>query len=521
LVHRGNGALVAVALASRLLADWGQPLLAHHAIRQTQTAISIYWYVKEGIDFLRPPLPLYGPDHPSNPFEFPLYQAAVAALLRLVGRDSLDAVEVASRLVNFISFLVAGALLHRMVYRQIDRLHADVALVIWLVLPFAYFWSLTSMIEFTALALALASLDQTIRLAERPEGSGPSLWLAGLWGSLAYLCKATTMAAFAPAALFGYLHERNLLRTWRPKRRDTAALVIAFALPVLVGYAWTHWAAHVRAGNVFLQAGADPGRLATWILGTPDQRLDPVVWKQILGQVSGLQILGVIGVPIAILGLWAIGRQAVIFWLLPVVFSFLVFTNLYYRHDYYQIATLPGVVVLLAAGVVAICRYLRTGSTVQRTVWPTLLAFAIAGSVWVVHAPARHFFSLLRGQPPLESTAYTWSPLAGGRPTPELAVAAAIREYSSPGDTILLADSSAWSEIPFYAERKAMLLNWPCRADLWRQARTVPTALFVESTDRPWCFARRDAHCTVAEVAGYWIGRCYVDTLGDGGMPPE
>jgi hypothetical protein len=71
LVVLGMAALVAVA---HVFITWTAPLIDQHGFRQTQTALTVYWYLRDGIDLLRPPLPLFGTAHPSIPFEFPLYR---------------------------------------------------------------------------------------------------------------------------------------------------------------------------------------------------------------------------------------------------------------------------------------------------------------------------------------------------------------------------------------------------------------------------------------------------------------
>src|SRR6516164_5284174 len=59
-----------------LTGDWNRSLLGLHMWRQTQTAMTSYWFVHEGfrMDYQTP---VFGPPW-SIPFEFPFYQALVA-----------------------------------------------------------------------------------------------------------------------------------------------------------------------------------------------------------------------------------------------------------------------------------------------------------------------------------------------------------------------------------------------------------------------------------------------------------
>src|SRR6516164_8745732 len=77
--------VLVLIVASRLPVNWRRPLLEYHDFRQTQTALTAYWYVRDGIDLLRPPLPVFGANHAAIPMEFPAYQALVALLVKAAG----------------------------------------------------------------------------------------------------------------------------------------------------------------------------------------------------------------------------------------------------------------------------------------------------------------------------------------------------------------------------------------------------------------------------------------------------
>src|SRR4051812_18667811 len=97
--------LVALALAVSLaVLLWGlsAPLADLHSFRQTQTAVSVYWMLHGGpwLDYWTPVLGAPW----SAPFEFPLYQWIVAAL---VGATGLP-IDSAGRLVSY-GWLLLGA----------------------------------------------------------------------------------------------------------------------------------------------------------------------------------------------------------------------------------------------------------------------------------------------------------------------------------------------------------------------------------------------------------------------------
>lgn len=65
---------------------WNLPILDAHAFRQTQTALTSYWFVQEGfkLDYITPVL---GPPW-EIPLEFPLYQWIAAALHQVSGESA-------------------------------------------------------------------------------------------------------------------------------------------------------------------------------------------------------------------------------------------------------------------------------------------------------------------------------------------------------------------------------------------------------------------------------------------------
>lgn len=72
-------ALVISALVR--LPTLGTPLVGRHSFRETQTAYTAVRFASDGIDLLAPRLPVLGPPF-EVPFEFPLFQAGAALMIR-------------------------------------------------------------------------------------------------------------------------------------------------------------------------------------------------------------------------------------------------------------------------------------------------------------------------------------------------------------------------------------------------------------------------------------------------------
>src|ERR1700733_12178228 len=79
---------------------WNDPLLGMHSFRQTQTAITAYWILR-GSPWFAYHTPVLGAPW-SIPYEFPMYQLVVAAVVKLTGLQ----LDPAGRLVSYL-FLLA------------------------------------------------------------------------------------------------------------------------------------------------------------------------------------------------------------------------------------------------------------------------------------------------------------------------------------------------------------------------------------------------------------------------------
>jgi len=102
-------ALVVLISVVFVVATSGQPLLDLHSFRQTQTALTSYWFSSSGwrLDYWTP---VAGAPW-SIPFEFPVYQALVAFVSDMLG-SPLDKT---GRLVSYF-FLLVLMRKYRMLY---------------------------------------------------------------------------------------------------------------------------------------------------------------------------------------------------------------------------------------------------------------------------------------------------------------------------------------------------------------------------------------------------------------------
>jgi len=273
-----------------------QPIIEEHSFRQTQTAISVFYLLKEGLT-LNYITPVVGFPW-TIPFEAPVYQISVA-LFSYISPFSLDA---NGRIVSafyWILSVVFGYKILRLLFEGNARI-AWVFIVLALGSPLYMFWSRTFMIETTALFFGLLFLWGTIKFVQKPNAV--ILVIAFMAGVLCILAKATTWPAFVLAAgLYFLAHNFVFLKNWRPAQLTKT--ILARALPEALGQYWYIAILTTMIGWIGLDRNSQRGRAALAAL-----------------------VCGVL-------------------FLLP----FLFFTNLHIVHNYYQSAV--SIFVIAAAAI--------------------------------------------------------------------------------------------------------------------------------------------------------------------------
>ena len=384
-----------------------QPLIEAHAFRQTQTAYTAVLYHRNGIDLFQTPLPVLGPPW-VVPFEFPLFQAIAA-----VEMDLGVPTELALRATCLGFFVVSAVLVWAIVELEIGRRVAALATTAFLLAPLGILWSRTSMIETLAVAAALACVLEALRWDR--GGSRVHLVAAISLAALAAVLKITTAAIWLAPAIF-------LLQ------RSRLASISIVATAAAAGLVWTGYTDAIKATSP-ATAWLTSAALRDWNFGTIGQRLDPGTWGRIfLHWLPGLGLV-VFLAPFVIwrsrLGVWA---------LVTLLLGPLVFTNLYWTHDYYWMAVGPAAAILI--GMVA-DRALRLKAPTRRVAAVALLTGLFALSFFVY----QRWILMLH-------------PGAGSA---ILGRAAQIQAATAPGDLVAI-DGYGWSpELLFYADRSGYM----------------------------------------------------------------
>jgi hypothetical protein len=475
---------------------WGGPLTELHDFRQSQTALSAYWMVKDGISLLWPPLPVFGIENIAVPMEFPFYQALTAAFVPLFHSDPVAAVILAGRVINFLFFLLAAWALYRLVLRLHDEMLAVCTLALFLFMPFPVVWSGTVSIEYGALAAQLWYLDLVCRLVFEPRARIRDAIGAAVLGAVAMLFKVTTALAYGPLLLALWIY---WLRSRKPSMGSVILVTLLVAVvPLSAGYVWVHWSDMIKAQSPLTYFLTSDG--STEInYGTLAQRLMPQYWAKIANY-WGLQIWALVGLPFAILGAVALWRRSpamLLFWMLPPLTGVCVFFNVYQHHNYYHLAILPGLTVLLAAGLLYAPKRWVPAGMVTRLVVLVLMAWLATG--------LQSFIPGFRTPRAMLSEFH----LGPSTPTEvrarDLVIVDALRSRTRPQDVSFVALDTWSSVVALYAERR-VLMSVGCGADLAARPRLD---FYLLDTARSIC---RDlsipARCRVMDRDGIVAGTC-------------
>lgn len=436
--QRAAAALAGVAaLASILVFLWSAngPIVDQHGFRQTQTAISVWWMLHGGpwLDYWTPVLGTGW----AVPFEFPLYQWLVALLARATGL----ALDPAGRLVAYL-WLVAGLWPATVLIRsyRLPPVTAPAYAILLLASPVYLFWGRAFLIETQALTLAIAFLALfRWGLVARAPAAVP---LASLAGTGAALTKGTTLFPFLLLAL---AMMAAALRAERGRPRRQLAILAGAAAAALPGpllFAWwNHRADALKSLNPLGRFyRSDATGLVQWNFGTLHQRLSADFLKLFVrGPVDVAGWLGPVLVAGLAIALWrwrraepraaAIAAMLLVAWALP----FAVLTNLHIRHNYYQTAN-----AALLAGAMAVALGAVAGRMRPR-------AFAVLLVVLLASQASRYLVSFA---PSVRFGDTEWQHQLGR----------AVGRAAPPGSAIVGVGLDWSSVVPYYAERRALLL---------------------------------------------------------------
>lgn len=435
LYRRLAAGLFAVALVISgwaLTRYWNESLRDGHEGRQQHTALTAYYFKKEGLK-LAYETPLLGPPW-SIPMEFPLYQAIVARLSTATGYP----LEQTGRLVSVFFFYAALPALWLLLRRRVPAPpDALLALAFVLVCPLYLFYSRTFMIESTALCLSLWFLVALDRCLARPWGWAlPAAWLLG---ALAAATKITTFVAAGSGAAILLLEQvlarRRAGASWnRAALTAGGAACLALVVPLAAGVFWVRFSDDVKQGQPFASMITSRA-LREFIWGTLAQRFSGEWWGRIITNHFTI-IAALPGLTVLAVGPWLVERRyrlAAGACVLCYAVGHLFFANLYYVHDYYPYAS--AFFLLVAIGLVV-------AGLLHRPGFPGIAAVLLALGVFAgeLHAFRTSYYKFYE------------------RPNEAEPVETAIMRTITPPEDVIAVFGFDWNPVwPYYSQRRAIV----------------------------------------------------------------
>jgi len=336
-----------------------QALLDNYSFRQTQTALTAYWLMKDGFS-LAYETPVAGPPW-SIPFEFPIYQYIVALVSQLT-KCSLDAT---GRVVSFI-FLTLCLIPARAIIKNLNLSNSVFYIFAALLFssPLYLYWGRTFMIETAAIFFSIAAIKYFIDVVQAKNSFKYAL-LFLIFITLGILQKATTgLPVLAILALVYLLLSLKELSSNKAEQEVSTGIFLVnkfmlallyFGVPLAIGIIWTFYTDQVKTLNG-LGVNLTSSALTGWNWGSVSQRLSSglygdVIWKRIFER----NLSGLFGLAILLIALFSNAKSSlkliiITSGLMGLVPLFL-FTNLHIVHNYYQTGNLIFLIFAVAVSV--------------------------------------------------------------------------------------------------------------------------------------------------------------------------
>jgi hypothetical protein len=433
---------------------WKHINLPGYEFRQTQTAISALFIQREHNFSLAYPTPVLGKPW-SIPFEFPLYQWTTVVVSNTTGWPLVEAGRLVSAFCFYLGLPALAGLLRRLGAPGPHRL---VVLSLVLTSPLYVYYTRAILIETMALMFGLWYLYALVESLERR--SIPWLALAALAGTGAGLVKVTTFMVFVLPALAWSLWQLWLSRAKPgetgagPLRRTFGWLAATQVVPFAATLWWLRFSDAVKALNPS-GAGLTSAQLVGFNFGL-GRRLDGQVWaacwNQITENIVSPAALLTAGVALCFANRW--WRQIALCLGLFVTVQ-VIFPVLYSVHGYYYIACAFLLLLAMGFAVAGLLESPRLPRWVSVPVWIGLCA--AQGWLYVRnHYPSQR------------------APGDGG------GLASALQEISEPDDTLIVAGDDWSSIIPYYAQRRALML----RSELPERPAYLKTAFGLMQGER-------------------------------------
>lgn len=409
--------------------------------RQAQTAISAYFIQKEDDFSLAYPTPVLGKPW-SIPMEFPLYQWATVAWSNLTGVPLTQSGRTISLLCFYLSLPAIWIFLRRL---GLTTEQSSFALIPVLLCPIYIFYSRAFLIETMALMFSIWFAVTYVETVKRRSWFG--FVLVAISGAAAGAIKVTTLILFLiPCAVWSASILVRALRrqNWTDARHILGWGLGSVVLPGLAAVGWTQYADGVKSGHpqgsVLMSGSMTQFNFG---YGVFDVRFSAETWRSIHQIINeGIVAPWILGLFLTIGSIWS-GKWRRAAWAAISLFVIapVIFPLLYAWHDYYFVAS--SAFLMLALGFI-----LAGLSEKKRGTYAVVALIGLFGwSQWETYRNHYH---------PLQS--------AVGRNGPKISFI--IRDLTAVENSIVIVGDDWNSMIPYYAQRKALMIRRTYENDL-------------------------------------------------------
>ncbi len=299
-----------------------------HSWRQSDTGQYIWYFYEHGIDLLHPGVCWMG-NAPNIILEFPFYEAVVAVGYHLWGPSHIIA-----KVITFGFFLISLYFFHQILVWIYDRKIALLAVTLLAWMPLGMYYSRAVHIDFSAMSFGMLGLYLFLRWLRTPN-----IYL--LIGSVsAFTLGALIKAPYLMCFVFPLSYQISIEKRWKSVFTHSYLLLV----PILAFFLWRHHVFQVNSAApdwFFIPGYQKFIHMSDWYFGTMSQRLDLYIWSILLPRFVD-QLSGILGGILLLAGLliWKWNKKSTAFlqlWWWGAALYGLLFFNLNYFHDYYQI----------------------------------------------------------------------------------------------------------------------------------------------------------------------------------------
>ena len=438
-----------------ILTGFNYNLLDEHGFRQAQTAISVYYYLKNGIqlDYLTP---VFG--YPWRVlFEFPTYQIIVAIFTKITHMKLDQSGRLISMVFFYLCFMPLNGILNSI---KVESITKKIIYILVLTSPIYIFWSRTFLIESTALFLGLCFIYYSLIFFQNKNFLN---WiLCTIFFVLGILTKVTTIlpCCVVSGLLILYLYRSKI------NIKSITYYIISIFITFILLLIWTKYADTFKNMNEFGKH-ITSSALNTWNFGTLTQRLSLEFWHQIIS-FSTINIGIALFLCIIIFLLFFYNE--ILLWILFISYcsGFLIFTNLYYVHTYYHYANYIYAIVFM--GIII-------GKCINRNGKSGYLLLGIC--------LASNLYAYFKGYYVSQSNPHNAVDI--------IKLSQTIKNNSKPTDIMLICGDDWNSEIPYYSERYAIMdTGWIGETQVTKIIKSTANINIVALRDGITCNAEHE-----------------------------